>query len=53
VTSVVVSNLLIGFGGHLLKESRWLIYISVFVAIFVSIQKEAKDMLGFTANGKR
>jgi hypothetical protein len=53
VTSVIVSNLLIGFGGRLVEEARWLIYISVFVVIFVFIRKEAKDMLGFTANGKR
>ncbi len=53
VTSVIVSNLLIGFGGYLVEESRWLIYISVFVAIFVFIRKEAKDMLRFTVNGKR
>lgn len=44
VTSVVISNLLIGLGGYLMEEARWLIYISVFVTIFILVRKEVKEV---------
>ena len=44
VTGAVVSNLLIGLGGHLVEEARWLIYISVFVTIVTFVRKEVKEV---------
>lgn len=50
--SVVVSNLLIGWGGYLAEVPRWLIYISLPVTILTFIRNEVEAMLGLATHGK-